>query len=59
MASYNEETRKKIVRLHLEEGRSLKSLSEEFPYRNPESQTGSKNTVKNARQTPTQNKNMT
>ena len=26
MASYNEETRKKIVRLHLEEGRSLKSL---------------------------------
>ncbi len=30
MASYNEETRKKIVRLHLEEGRSLKSLSEEF-----------------------------
>ena len=30
MASYNEETKKKIVRLHLEEGRSLKSLSEEF-----------------------------
>lgn len=30
MTSYNEETRNMIVRLHLEEGRSLKSLSEEF-----------------------------
>lgn len=30
MASYNEETKKKIVQLHLGEGRSLKSLPEEF-----------------------------
>ena len=36
-----------------------KAYLKSFPYRNPESQTGSKNTVKNARQTPTQNKNMT
>ena len=30
MASYNEEMKKKIVRLHLQNGRSLKSLSDEF-----------------------------
>ena len=30
MVGYNEETKKKIVRLHLEEGRSLKSLADEY-----------------------------
>ena len=46
MASYNEETRKKIVRLHLEEGRSLKSLSEEFSV----SKSGISNWVKKYRE---------
>lgn len=30
MASYKEEFKKRIVRLHLEEGRTIKSLSEEY-----------------------------
>jgi transposase len=30
MASYNEEFKKRIVRMHLEEGRTIKSLSEEY-----------------------------
>lgn len=30
MGSYNEEIKKKIVRLHLEEGQSLKSLANEY-----------------------------
>ena len=30
MASYTEEFKKKVVRLHLEEGRSIRSLTEEF-----------------------------
>jgi len=30
MASYEEEFKKRIVRMHLEEGRTLKSLSEEY-----------------------------
>ena len=30
MASYNDEIKKKIVKLHLENGRSIKSLSDEF-----------------------------
>lgn len=46
MASYNKETKKKIVRLHLEEGRSLKSLSEEFSV----SKSGISNWVKNYRE---------
>ena len=46
MASYNEETRKKIVRMHLEEGRSLKSLSEEFSV----SKSGISNWVKKYRE---------
>ena len=46
MASYNDETRKKIVRLHLEEGRSLKSLSEEFSV----SKSGISNWVKKYRE---------
>ena len=46
MASYNEETRKKIVRLHLEEDRSLKSLSEEFSV----SKSGISNWVKKYRE---------
>ena len=46
MASYNEETRKKMVRLHLEEGRSLKSLSEEFSV----SKSGISNWVKKYRE---------
>ena len=29
MASYNEEFKKRIVRMHLEEGRTIKSLSKE------------------------------
>ena len=46
MASYNEETRKKIVRQHLVEGRSLKSLSEEFSV----SKSGISNWVKQYRE---------
>ena len=46
MASYNEDTKKKIVRLHLEEGRSLKSLSEEFSV----SKSGISNWVKKYRE---------
>ena len=46
MASYNEETKKKIVRQHLEEGRSLKSLSEEFSV----SKSGISNWVKKYRE---------
>ena len=30
MASYTEEFKKKVVRLHLEEGRSIRSLADEF-----------------------------
>ena len=30
MASYDEEFKKRIVRMHLEEGRTIKSLSEEY-----------------------------
>ena len=30
MGSYNEEFKKKIVRLHLEDGQSLKSLADEY-----------------------------
>ena len=30
MGNYNEEFRKKIVKLHLENGRSIQSLSDEF-----------------------------
>ena len=30
MASYEEEFKKRIVRMHLEEGRTIKSLSEEY-----------------------------
>ena len=30
MASYNEEFKKRIVRMHLEEGLTIKSLSEEY-----------------------------
>ncbi len=46
MASYNEETKKKIVRLHLEEGRSLKSLADEFSV----SKSGISNWVKKYRE---------
>ena len=30
MASYDEEFKKRIVRMHLEEGRTIKSLSDEY-----------------------------
>ncbi len=30
MASYDEEFKKRIVRMHMEEGRTIKSLSEEY-----------------------------
>ena len=30
MASYNEEFKKRIVRMHLEEGRTIRSMSEEY-----------------------------
>lgn len=30
MASYDEEFKKRIVRMHLEEGRTIRSLSEEY-----------------------------
>ena len=30
MASYDEEFKKRIVRMHLEQGRTIKSLSEEY-----------------------------
>ena len=30
MASYDEEFKKRMVRMHLEEGRTIKSLSEEY-----------------------------
>jgi transposase len=46
MASYNEEAKKKIVRLHLQEGRSLQSLSDEFSI----SKSGISNWVKNYRE---------
>ena len=46
MASYSEETKKKIVQLHLEEGRSLKSLSDEFSV----SKSGISNWVKKYRE---------
>jgi transposase len=46
MASYNAETKRTIVRLHLEEGRSLKSLSEEFSV----SKSGISNWVKQYRE---------
>ena len=46
MASYNEDTRKEIVRLHIEAGRSLKSLSEEYSV----SKSGISNWVKKYRE---------
>ncbi len=48
MASYNEEFKKRIVRMHLEEGRTIKSLSEEYHVSENGIGYWLKNTVKNA-----------
>ena len=46
---YEPEFKKKIVRLHLEEGRSLKDLQLNMEYQKQAYPTGQNNFVKNAR----------
>lgn len=48
---YEPEFKKKIVRLHLEEGRFLKGLAADTEYRMQVSQIGQINSVKNAKLT--------
>ena len=58
MGNYNEEFRKKIVKLHLENGRSIQSLSDEFNISKSGISNWVKNTVKNAKQIPKPRRNM-
>ena len=58
MASY-EEFKKRIVRMHLEEGRTIKSLSEEYLFPRTGSGTGLRNIAKNAQKILLQRKNTT
>ena len=49
--NYTPEFKKKIVRLHLEEGRTYKSITaESMAYQKPASPSGAVNSAENARQ---------
>ena len=52
--SYTPEFKKKIVRLHLEEGRTYKALLRNTAYRKPAFPSGAANSVKNAKPKPSQ-----
>ena len=59
MGNYNDEFKKKIVRLHLENGQSLKSLSDEYNVsKSGISNWGLSSTAKNAKTIQLQKKNM-
>ena len=51
MTQYTEGTRKKVVRQHIQDGRTWKSLATEYAYPQPQSLTGDALTTKNAKQT--------
>ena len=59
MASYNEEFKKRIVRMHLEERRTTKSLSEEYHVSENGIGYWLKSIVKNAQRILLQRKNTT
>lgn len=50
--SYTSEFKKKIVRLHEEEGCTYKSITAEYGYPKPAFSSGAANLVKNAKQKP-------
>ncbi len=54
MQRVTDETKKKIVKLHLQDGRTLKSLADEYGVSRAQFLTGLVNTVKNAKQTTRQ-----
>ena len=58
MGSYNDEFKKKIVRLHLENGQSLKSLSDEYNVSKSGISNWVSSTAKNAKTIQLQKKNM-
>ncbi len=51
MTQYTDATRKKVVRQHIQDGRTIKSLAAEYAYPKPQSLTGYVLTAKNAKQT--------
>lgn len=57
--SYTPEFKKKIVRLHEEEGRTYKSITAEYGYRKPAFLSGVASLVKNASQARKPKKIMT
>ena len=59
MVRYEEEFKKRIVRMHLEEGRTIKSLSEDTMFPRTGSGTGLRNIAKNAQKILLQRKNTT
>ena len=59
MASYDEEFKKRIVRKHMGEGRTIRSLSEKYHVSEKGIGYWLKNTVKNAQKILLQRKNTT
>ncbi|MCI8400702.1 MAG: transposase [Lachnospiraceae bacterium] len=57
--NYTPEFKKKIVRLHEEEGRTYKSITAEYGVSKPASPSGAANSAKNARPTLKPRKIMT
>lgn len=54
--TYPPEFRKKIVRLHMEEGSTYKSIIAEYAYQKPAFPNGAENSAKNARKKPSQHR---